>query len=220
VQNIPEIVSIKLFRTKFVPLVQEAIQNPSDREIIQEGLKFREASGLSFWDSILLHVSTHDRPADTFLKLAMRHNSQNLDFTEVTRADSNEATFRALISELRGDQILAISSAVKTNKQKVRHLPLIDFHCKESTINLNTVKMIVAELGLSGFIIKSGGSYHFYGKALVDEEMLANILARALLFAPIVDHRWVAHQMIERACGLRMSPGKQYWWCPQVVAEV
>jgi hypothetical protein len=49
---------------------------------------------------------------------------------------------------------------------------------------------------------------------------LLTMLAKALLFAPIIDRAWVAHQMIERACGLRISPGKTYSQGPIVVDEV
>jgi hypothetical protein len=46
------------------------------------------------------------------------------------------------------------------------------------------------------------------------------MLARALLLAPIIDRAWVAHQLIERACGLRISPGKTYAQPPIVIDQV
>ena len=221
VGEIPEIESIKLFRPKYFPLLQESSGiSHSERLIIEEGLKLRDDLGLSFWDSILLHLSTHAERADNVLKLATRHNPQDLDCTVVPRADCKEANLRNFIAQLIGGQILAISSSVQTNSRLVRHLPMIDFHCRESDTNLNTVKTVINELGLTGFIAVSGGSYHFYGRSLVDEQALMTILGRSLLFSPIVDHRWIAHQLLERACGLRISPGKQYKSCPEVIAEI
>jgi hypothetical protein len=213
--------SVKLFRPKQFPPVQEnPIITIPDQMIIKEGLKLRAGLGLSFWDSILLHASTHDELAHNFIKLATRHNPQNQNYMMVQRSDCTEINFRNLIAELPNGEILAVSSLVGTNDHHIRHVPMLDFHCRESNSNLSLVKNIVSELGLTGFIAKSGGSYHFYGRTLVSEEALITILSRSLLFSPIVDHRWVAHQLVERACGLRISPGKEYSTCPEVIAEI
>jgi hypothetical protein len=221
VAEMAEIESIKLFRPRFFPLVQESvgIGDPEQR-VIRAGLKLRDDLGLSFWDSLLLHLSTHAERIDNLLKLATRHNRQDLDCTPVRRADCKEDKLRGLIAQLIRGQILAISSEVQTIDGLFRHLPMLDFHCRESDANLNAVKTIIHELGLTGFVVSSGGSYHFYGRSLVDEQGLITLLSRSLLFSPIVDHRWVAHQLLERACGLRISPGKEYQSCPKVIAEI
>jgi hypothetical protein len=217
----PTISSIKLFRPKYFPPLQEApTLSHIDHQIIEEGLKIRHQLGLSFWDSLLLHVSTQGAMTENILKLATRHNPQDLDCIIVPRAECKELNFRNLIAELTSEKILAVSSSVITDNRLVRHFPMIDFHCRESDGNLTIVKTVIRELDLKGFIAKSGGSYHFYGHALVDGQDLISILGRALLFSPIVDHRWIAHQLLERACGLRISPGKQYATCPEIIAEV
>jgi hypothetical protein len=216
-----EITSVKLFRPKFFPPAQDV---PSilgaERHAIQEGLHLRDQLGLSFWDSTLLYISTHSVVAENLLQIATRHNPQDADFTVIPRSDCSEGNFRNAISRLDNGQILAISSAVGTSDGVVRHLPMLDFHCKESLTNLKAIETILRELDLNGYIAMSGGSYHFYGRQLVDEQGLILLLARALLFSPIVDHRWIAHQLIEHACGLRISPGKEYTKCPQVIAEI
>lgn len=45
-------------------------------------------------------------------------------------------------------------------------------------------------------------------------------LGRALLFTPVVDGRWVAHQMIEGQCALRVSPGNAQQIVPVVVPQL
>jgi hypothetical protein len=216
-----EIKSIKLFRPKAFPPAQDVPTIPAgERHAIQEGLRLRDSLGLSFWDSTLLFISTHPVAAGNLLEIATRHNPQNADFIMIPRSECREDNFRETISRLTNGQILAISSAVATFDGVVRHVPMLDFHCKESPANLNTVKVILRELRLNGYIAMSGGSYHFYGRKLIDEQQLILILARALLFSPVVDHRWIGHQLIERACGLRISPGKEYAKCPQIIAEV
>jgi hypothetical protein len=100
------------------------------------------------------------------------------------------------------------------------HLPMLDFHCAESPESDPLVRAVLRELRLNGYIAKSGRSYHFYAADLVDEPTLINILGRSLLFSPIVDRAWIAHQELERACGLRISPGKHYQQCPEISFEV
>jgi hypothetical protein len=215
------ITAIKLFRPNFLPPLQEATTiNALEHKIIEQGLRIRNEFGLSFWESIFLYVSTHCETAENILKLATRHNRQDLDCTIVSRADCNEATIRQFIAELTPGRTLAVSSRVRSDTEHELRFPMIDFHCSESKANLTTVKAIIKELDLTGVIVMSGGSYHFYGNFLVDERFLLTILGKSLLFAPIVDTRWVAHQLLERACGLRISPGKEYVSCPKVIAQL
>lgn len=56
-----------------------------------------------------------------------------------------------------------------------------------------------------GAIINSGNSYHFIGCDLVNEAELVDFLAKGLLYGPITDTRWIAHQIIERSCTLRVG---------------
>jgi hypothetical protein len=87
-------------------------------------------------------------------------------------------------------------------------------------MNDQRVKAVARSLGLHGYIAHSGKSYHFYGSDLMEGDHLMRMLAKALLFAPIVDRAWVAHQLVEKACGLRISPGKTYTQSPVVIDQV
>jgi len=217
----PEIKWLKLFRPgHFPPLQDVAGLSPSEHDIIESGLRLRAETGLSFWDSTLLYLSTNVVHSQNVLKHATRHNPQNSNHSIINRAECTDDTFRRLIAGLGKGQILAISSAVGTDNGNQKHIPMLDFHCKETSTNLAVVRTVIRELGLNGFIAASGGSYHFYGLNLVDTDELISILGKSLLFSPIVDHRWVAHQLIERACGLRISPGKSYQFCPRVIDSV
>lgn len=125
----------------------------------------------------------------------------------VRRDDFSVARLHEYISALNVGQILALSSAVVTKKGHTLHVPMLDFHCQASIENDKLVKTVLIEIGLEGYVAKSGRSYHFYGKELLDERSLITFLGRSLLFCPIVDRAWIAHQLLERACGLRISPG-------------
>ena len=107
-----------------------------------------------------------------------------------------------------------------TQDDKVMHLPMLDFHCRASSDNDALVVAVLKELGLQGYVAKSGRSYHYYGRRLMSEQDLITMLGRALLYSPIIDRAWIAHQLLERSCGLRISPGKDYKNCPEFFCEI
>jgi len=221
VQSLPQIDIIKFFRPPFSqPIQRDPSIDATERAVIAHGLAIREKLNLPFWDSVLLYMSKHPVKARSVLKRVTRHNPQDLDSFPMHRSDCREIRLREIIEDLPRNRMLALSSRVLTKRREVLHLPMLDFHCPTSTENDVLVKNVIMEIGLEGYIAKSGGSYHFYGCALVDEHSLVTILAKSLLFCPIIDRAWIAHQLIERACGLRISPGKTYERCPEIIGTV
>jgi len=57
-----------------------------------------------------------------------------------------------------------------------------------------------------GFIVETDRSYHFYGAELLTGQEWSQFLGRALQFSPIVDRAWIAHQLIDLSCNLRIAP--------------
>jgi hypothetical protein len=221
IRRLPEIGTIKLFRSSAsLPLQRDPSISTLERELISNGLAIRQNLGLPFWDSLLLHISSHPVDAPNLLKRATFHNRQDADSFLIHRDDCDEAGLRRIIEALPAGQTLAMSSRVLTTRGEVRHLPMLDFHCHASEEADLLAKSIVMHLGVRGYIARSGGSYHFYGNTLIDEPSLISFLAKALLFCPIIDRAWVAHQLLEQACGLRISPGKKYQNCPVIAYEV
>jgi hypothetical protein len=221
VQRIPVIEAITLFSPpSSLPIQQDSSMNSHEQELIEHALKIRSDLGLPFWDSLLLYLSTHPVLAQGLLKRATLHNPQDLEAFRLHRDDCIESQLRKLIENLPHGRVLAMSSRMQTKEGKLLHLPMLDFHCVASPGNESLVKSVMAEIGLSGHLAMSGRSYHFYGSKLIDEQSLLSFLGKSLLFSPIVDRAWVAHQVIERACGLRISPGKDYKSCPVIVAEI
>jgi hypothetical protein len=96
----------------------------------------------------------------------------------------------------------------------------LDFHCPSSAPNLELVAEALRLLDIgAGFILESGKSYHFYGRRLITDSERISFLSRALLLAPIVDRSWIAHQLLEGACGLRISR-RQPSGLPPTVARI
>jgi hypothetical protein len=218
VQNTPEIEAIKLFRpVPPRPIQEESSIRASEQELINRALGVRKNMGLPFWDSLFLCLSSQPASVENVIRRATLHNSQDSDSFILQRDDCTDAQMRKLIEALPAGVMLAISSRVSVKGGKMRHLPMLDFHCETSQANDHLVRLIVTEIGLRGYVARSGRSYHFYGKGLVDEQELISILGKALLFCPIIDRAWIAHQLLERACGLRISPGKDYQNCPKII---
>jgi len=221
VKRFPNIKAITLFRPpSSLPIQEDPAIDGSERALIERALAIRSDLALPFWDSLLLYVSTHSAKSQHLLKRATLHNPQHLDALQIHRDDCTESRLLKIIEALPSGRMLAISSRMQTKQNVSLHLPMLDFHCPISPENDALVKSVMTEIGLEGYIARSGRSYHFYGNTLVDEESLITILGKALLFSPIVDRAWIAHQLLERACGLRISPGKDYQNCPVIVSVV
>jgi hypothetical protein len=215
-----EIAFINLFRPRMSPPIQnEGGLSLAELDLIENALRLRSSISLPFWDCLLLRMSNSPADAPVLLKTAQRHNPQSVSSEKLSRRDVRQDVLDSKISKLGAGTVLAVSSRIECHNGKVMHLPLLDFHCGASSKNDLLVRSLVQNLNLHGYIAHSGRSYHFYGSHLVDDQNLMMILARALLFAPIIDRAWIAHQLIEGACGLRISPGKEYSHGPIVIDQ-
>lgn len=221
VERNSEITAIHVFVPALSPPIQEDSRlTTSERRLIQAALGLRERTKLPFWDCLLQEISNSDADTPNLLSRAMHHNSQLNTIERLERTQLSEGKLRSRIAAVSPPQMLALSSRVDCIDGVERHIPLIDFHCGVSVGNDGLVRKVVKSLGLRGYLAHSGQSYHFLGGHIVDQPAMIGILAGALLFAPIVDRAWIAHQILEGACGLRISPGKAYAECPLVFDEV
>jgi hypothetical protein len=203
------------------PLLQERL--PSDLVdpiILREALNLKEHYGVCFWDAYF--VSLRDNPAnmmETF-SAALLHDSSA---QRLRRIESKDVRSLPKLEHSMGTgQMLAISSRVELRNGESRHIPMLDLHPVASPANLTVATAAIRALNLSGpgFLLQSGKSYHYYGVSLLTERELVGFLARALLLGPIIDTRWVAHQILEGACALRIGSRRGYQNLPFVVAEL
>jgi hypothetical protein len=189
-----------------VPLLSRSDLSPSDRDLIRTAWKQCSESGFPLWDSVMMLLTRSDQISDTILRQAMVHHGiSRTQFSVVSGAFARKV--RELSQNMPPGQMLAMCSEVQLKKGATKHIPMIDFRCPVSPHSLQLVSKIAKlfDVGKS-FIVETDRSYHFYGAELLTEQGWLQFLGRALQFSPIVDRAWIAHQLIDRCCNLRIAP--------------
>jgi hypothetical protein len=126
-----------------------------------------------------------------------------------------------LVERAAPNSLFSVCSQVQLKNGSTKHIPMMDFLCPKSERSLEVVRRVAPLFGAGGgFILESDRSYHFYGSRLLSEWELVRFLARALLFAPVVDQTWIAHQLIDKCCALRIRPHKGAGAAPPLVYNV
>ncbi|NRR31882.1 hypothetical protein HSX11_17035 [Oxalobacteraceae bacterium] len=213
--------SISIFSPPLAPLIQDRGElDENDDLVLERSSEIRKDSIMPFWDSVMLAAVDLKNIPFGILKSSTYHNKSNSDLIEIERNDISSTLLESFFGALAPNKLIAISSHVKCFDGISRHIPQIDFHCKESLSNLSLIVEIIKILDLKGYILRSGKSYHFYGSSLLASEKFFEFMGRILLFAPIVDRSWIAHQLIEGRSALRISSRPGYGGPPTLVAEL
>jgi hypothetical protein len=153
---------------------------------------------------VLLACYGKGEAAGTVLEQALFHNGPPLRVFTLTRQEW-PGDLRSLLNKI-ANGMLVLSSSVRLFGPSQAHIPMIDFRCPATTKNRELAIRACRLLDRAGgYLLESGHSYHFYGKSLLTPNELLALLGRMLLLSPIIDRAWIAHQLIEGACGLRIS---------------
>lgn len=189
-------------------------------DLVTSTLKMRSQSGLPFWDCLLANINQGDIDTLRVLCEAVYHNDTPVRELAVDVLDLNETLLAKLRRQSPHDTI-AVSSKIDINQDEVAHIPLLDFHIPCTPQNLDIVcEAMSAIIGAEVIILESGKSYHAYAVALLSELEWRQFLYRAVLLNPIVDTRYIAHQLTEGRCALRIVPTARKTYAPKVVASV
>lgn len=217
-----EITALRFAVLPFAPSIEGRSKlKVSDEKTIENGRELREKLRLPFWDGVLLETANVSPLPTGVLSAATFHQTLKGRTNWILTKDLSISALncRAIEVASRG-AIYAITSLVKSKDNKKKHIPMLDFHVAYSPRATLVVKKVIELLQINGTILKSGKSYHFYGHELMDTQQLMVFLGNALLFAPITDRSWIAHQLIEQCCTLRISARPEYGGAPSVVARV
>lgn len=213
IKNNPDIDLLTFSKYKQQPLIQEKIElSKIDNEFISAALDIRNRLRLPFWDSLMLSFFDKKNVSKKLLSNALTHNKNIEKITTRNIEDIRNYIIK------NPQESLSLNSEILLKDNTVKHFFLLDFHIYPSDNNLKITTDILQILGLHGYILDSGESYHFVSDSFFELESLINLLAKSLLFSPIVDRAWIAHQILERSCSLRV--GIKHGIMPNVITKI
>ena len=176
----------------------------NDQELIKRGMALRESTRLPFPDAIIATALTEGKPSIGFLQALGYRNQEGTSYF-LPRCDVLEGRLAAIEIQSRMPEFVGLSSLVSVGRKKELHIPQLDFHIPVSDRSLDLVERILQLIAPSdGWILDSGKSYHFWGNTLIEEELMLRFLSLSLLYAPFTDKNWISHQILKRACTLRL----------------
>ena len=206
-----EISAIFTFTYLHPKLLQQRIVPTADEErILARALVLRSEARLPFWESLLLSCFGESRDYSRLLREAQFHQSNANSLLRISRDDVIAGRLDEMANAQPAGYHLSLSSKIELTGGAIRQLALLDFHCPENAVNDRLVAEVCKLLlKYTSLVFSSGESYHMLGLCLLDERAFREFLTNSLLFSPIVDARYVAHQLLEGSCALRLSSSLQ-----------
>ncbi|MDX7696357.1 hypothetical protein [Aeromonas dhakensis] len=210
IEKNPEVDVFRFFTFSFSNKVQTRLGSFSDSEenSIKRAISYKKENSSSFWESFFATSVSHSDIQNRILKEAIHHN-KNRPYIHILNKDILD------FLEKNEYENLAINSKVILRDGQIKHIPMLDFKIKSSTENTAFVQAVINTLGQTGSVLDSGKSYHFIGDTLITKNELTKLLANFILFHPISDKSWAAHQLIEGSASLRIS--KKYGVHPRMI---
>lgn len=218
--NIGGLQAVAFMRYTPPPSVQtRAKLSAEELEIANRAAESRKSNWFSYLE-ILLELSAKAHFVASGLLSAV--NYHRCHSPQRIWLDKKESIQECLTTMERSDSAydqIALCSKVHTATGKELHIPLLDFHIEKTPIAFELVKKITRILFGDEFIVlATNRSFHSLGLVLKEEPAFMRILANSILFAPIVDNAYVAHQLMEREATLRISKDLANAKAPKVVA--
>ena len=199
--------AIFAFAYRHPTLLQQRLALTTDENaILAKATALRGSSRLPFWEAVMLSCFGEPRDFTRLLQEATFHQSHVDSLLRISRDQVLLGRLTELMNTQPAGYHLSFSSKIELGGEETKQLPLLDFHCPESVENDRLVSEVCKQLYRdTTLVFSSGESYHALGLDPLDEHGFRDFLTRSLLFAPIVDARYVAHQLLEGACALRLS---------------
>jgi hypothetical protein len=196
------------------PKLSERLHNvltAEEAELRDQATATCRGNGIPFWDALLGICLKRDSIPVRFLESAGIHNSDAPAFQyDLPSIEVSPERIKGIIDGLPEGLGLVVSSKVLLSSGDTAHIPMLDFRCPCSPGNGQAVREILRLLGETcGILVASGRSYHYYGVRLLSVPGWIGFLARALLLAPVVDPRYVAHRLADGECRLKLVTSKE-----------
>lgn len=211
--TVPTGSTIRVAYISGAPRVQRRVEGAARSEgLIEQARELRTSSGIPFWHALFLVGEASSEGVPTAILQSALYHQDPADGEVIPLVVDNATPERLadLGQGLRGRDSLALLSHVTSPLGEERFIPMLDFSSKSSRPGSTaTVRSAVEALKTRGTLFASGRSYHFYGSELVSRDEQLNFWARSLLLTPIVDERWIAHQIRAQVGALRISANEK-----------
>ncbi len=209
----PEVARLRFAAYVPEPKLSERLSNvlaAEEENLRDEAVAICRGNGIPFWDALLGLCMKRNAIPERFLESASVHNSRSSqDEFDVARDDVSSERISELVKQLPEGQGLVVSSKLYLESGDAAQIPMLDFRCPCSIGNAHAIRKILTLLDhKSGVLVESGHSYHYYGGRLLSVQEWIEFMAHALLFAPIVDPRYVAHRIADGECRLKIAASK------------
>lgn len=220
---VPSGSTIRVAYISGAPRVQRRVEGAAKSEaLIEQARQLRATSGIPFWHALFLvgETSSDGVPAPILRSALYHQDPADGEVIPIVVDDHTPERLADLAYGLEGRDALALLSHVTSPLGDELFLPMLDFTSKSSRPgSAGTVCAAMEALDVPGLLFASARSYHFYGGELVTREEQLNFWARALLMTPIVDERWIAHQIRAQVGALRISANEK-GIVPTVLAQL
>lgn len=196
----PDIKALRFFCFSTFTKLQDRLQetDPAKSVLIAKAQEKKKSDGIRFWNA-LLSIFVEQRVFNEALLAEVFYHQPNRDFVYVDMTCLEDFLASRKVTPQ------AVNSKVLMIDGSSRHIPLLDFKVPSKQGHDRLVIDCVRVMGLRGYVLDSGRSYHFIGTTLISESELFDCLAKFVLLDPISDKAWAAHQLIERSASLRVS---------------
>lgn len=188
------------------PIQQRADLTLEEHQLVERAAKARKTSRLSFLEVLLELCAEAQHDVDGILDAVGYHQQHSVSRKWLSRGDVLKGRLLRVCSNAPPAKPLAFLSRVKTGSSSSRHIPLLDLHVEKSSHSLGMVRSIAKRLlGEANVVLETTRSYHVVGVQLLTETQAAQFLSKAILFSPITDHAYIAHQLLEGESALRIT---------------
>jgi len=220
VKLLPAVQEISIAKYTPPPPIQRRV-TLSDQEILLVNLaaKVRASSSHSFLQILMEMCTEATHPVEGILDSINYHQKHPSARTWVCRESVLNGKLISLCANASSSEPLAFFSRVKVGSNECYSLPLLDMRIPKSPKSLNIIASIANRLlGTRFAILETHKSYHLVGITLLKEIAIKDFLAHAILYSPITDHAYVAHQLLEGESSLRLTAHFEDALSPAVVA--
>lgn len=212
VRQLPQVTSLFVVPYRSAPDYERRIIGSSRvDEILHRSRNRRAEQGTPFWDAVILEAMAIGPIEEIILDGALYHQSLGETLLEVSRRDVLGSGIVAIVERAGIPYPWAVLSKVRTEGGGENHLPMLDFRCSISEVNLMSLQRVAGRLlDCPWVLIESEHSYHLLGAKLMSDRGLTEFLGRAILLGPLVDRNYAAHQLINGSAALRVVsvPGR------------